>query len=105
MHYKGPLRPGEFVLHSCDNPPCCNPDHLSAGTHTENMRQKSQRGRSADMRGHRNSNVKLDHVLLWFATAMLADGMSQKEVAAILDVHPVTVSKAVRGKKGWLLCG
>lgn len=32
----GPLKKGQNVLHSCDNPRCCNPDHLRIGTHTEN---------------------------------------------------------------------
>jgi hypothetical protein len=36
---------GMEVLHSCDNPPCVNPAHLSLGTRTENMRQASARGR------------------------------------------------------------
>ncbi len=36
---------GENVLHSCDNPPCCNPAHLSLGTLQENSRQARDRGR------------------------------------------------------------
>jgi hypothetical protein len=34
---KGAIREGMYVLHSCDNPPCCNPSHLRQGTHQENM--------------------------------------------------------------------
>ena len=30
------ILPGEVIMHSCDNPPCCNPAHLSAGTHADN---------------------------------------------------------------------
>ena len=28
---------GLYVLHSCDNPPCCNPKHLSVGTQMDNV--------------------------------------------------------------------
>ena len=37
---------GLFALHSCDNPVCCNPNHLRAGTHKENMADMKLRGRS-----------------------------------------------------------
>lgn len=34
---KGPIPDGMVVMHTCDTPPCCNPDHLKLGTHLENM--------------------------------------------------------------------
>lgn len=33
----GELDPATFLLHSCDNPPCCNPRHLTPGTNTDNV--------------------------------------------------------------------
>lgn len=48
FYYDTGIDPGDqFVLHSCDNPPCVNPAHLSLGDQRENMRQASERGRVA----------------------------------------------------------
>lgn len=35
------------VLHSCDNPPCCNFDHLYQGTNAENSADMTQKNRQA----------------------------------------------------------
>ena len=42
---KGDIAPAMRLLHSCDNPPCCNPAHLTEGTHLENMLDKIAKGR------------------------------------------------------------
>ena len=41
---------GMFILHSCDNPRCCNPGHLRPGTHNDNMADMVSRGRSTRKR-------------------------------------------------------
>lgn len=59
------LEQGEVVMHTCDNPPCFNPLHLVAGTHTENMRDMDDKGRRVNAesavthcpKGHPYDNV------------------------------------------------
>lgn len=34
-----------LVRHTCDNPPCCNPKHLVAGSQLENMADMKAKGR------------------------------------------------------------
>lgn len=55
----GPIPDGLFILHSCDNPPCCNPAHLSSGTQEENLRQMAARGRGGQSKGERSGRAKL----------------------------------------------
>ena len=42
---KGPIPEGMMVLHSCDNPPCCNPAHLRIGTAADNWADVIARNR------------------------------------------------------------
>lgn len=41
----GSIDPSLDVMHSCDNPPCCNPAHLKQGTAADNMRDRDLKGR------------------------------------------------------------
>jgi hypothetical protein len=58
-YFKGPIPDGLHVLHSCDNPPCVNPDHLSVGTHQQNMREAKERKRFNNPGGEVHPSAKL----------------------------------------------
>jgi hypothetical protein len=49
----------EHALHRCDNTRCCNPNHLYAGDHSQNMRDTAERHRRRPMRGAQNPRAKL----------------------------------------------
>lgn len=46
-HYNGPIPKGVWVLHSCDVPGCCNPDHLFLGNAGDNVRDMVEKDRQA----------------------------------------------------------
>ena len=41
----GPIPKGQNVLHTCDMPPCVNPEHLFLGTQSDNNQDAMKKGR------------------------------------------------------------
>lgn len=97
-HFVGPIPEGMHVLHSCHNPPCCNPAHLSVGTHAENMQQKIDAGRSN--RGERHGHAKLTEAAVLDIRKRYRryeQGLI-KALAAEYNVSPKTVQDAATGR-------
>jgi hypothetical protein len=50
---------GQLILHTCDNPSCCNPNHLFIGSDADNNRDKESKGRGKHPNGSANGLSKL----------------------------------------------
>ena len=95
---KGSLKEGSLVLHKCDNPPCWNPEHLYAGSHTQNMIDKRVRGRSFKPTGLKNASAKLTEAAIMEIRASF--GVSQSILARKFGVDQTTISD-IKLRKTW----
>jgi hypothetical protein len=102
----GPLPPDLFACHKCDNPPCCNPNHLFAGTASDNVRDAVQKGRwvrPPTKRGTESNMAKLtpDAVKHIFTSDTPARDLAQQ-----FGVTTTAVYWIKKGKNwGWLTKG
>ena len=78
--------PVGFVLHSCDNPSCVNPDHLREGSHADNMRDMTSRNRQAMPKGESHPAAILNDDMVRDIRARRARGESRSSVAAALGI-------------------
>ena len=88
-----PLKPGHCACHHCDNPPCCNPEHLFEGTLADNNRDMSRKGRAA--RGESAGNTKLTEAMVLEIRSRAQAGEYQRTLAAEFGVSRENVSLIV----------
>ena len=100
---------GMVVMHSCDNPSCVNPEHLSIGTHYDNEADKVAKGRQARGEslskaqgnqkrcGEKNPRSKLteDDVM-----AIMKDTDSQRIIAKKYNVTQATIN-LIKTRRTW----
>lgn len=83
--YRGEIPTGLSVLHSCDMPPCVNPDHLFLGTQEDNMVDMTRKGRNVAHPGSRHGNSKLTEADV---LAMRNSGATHNELARMYGINP-----------------
>lgn len=78
------------IMHSCDNPACINPSHLSAATHKDNIKDCLKKGR--------HTSQRLNGCLVYLSSRMMAIQDSKKVyVGSDCKIHRIGFRKTNNG--------
>lgn len=109
----GDIPKGMFVCHHCDNPKCCNPEHLFIGTSKDNMIDAARKGRTSRgdnhymrmfpekvMRHEKNGSHKLTEEQVSEIREMYDSGdVRLRPIAKKYDISHVQVSNIVNRRQ------
>lgn len=98
----GELQKDICVLHKCDNPKCCNPNHLWPGTRADNNRDMISKGRArhdANPRGSEHKNSKLTEAQVIELRRRINNGEKQKVVAKDFNMSRAQTCVIANGKR------
>jgi|ERR1035437_429335 hypothetical protein len=89
-----------FVLHTCDNVLCVNPNHLFLGTSQDNVTDKIQKGRGVSAKkGFHGGETILTEIEAKEIKHMLSLNIYlQNDIAKYYRVSPSTISRIKKGK-------
>jgi hypothetical protein len=91
---RGEILADQHILHSCDNKLCVNLNHLFLGTHTDNMRDASRKGRLSVPRPTRQ---KLTDEQVDLMVALVQSGALRAHVAASYGVSKTYMTRLMNG--------
>jgi hypothetical protein len=85
---------GRIVMHSCDNPSCCNPYHLKYGTSADNVADKISKNRHA--KGERQGHSKLTEAQVYEIRCRANEGY--QKLCKEFQLAPSTVYRIWHGQ-------
>lgn len=88
-------------MHQCDNPKCVNPDHLEAGTQSQNIKDAFARGRKVNgpsgLKGEAHGASKLTEKIVF---EVRASTLPVKTLANLYGVSKTSIER-IRNRKTW----
>jgi hypothetical protein len=99
MHNNKEIPSGMVIMHSCDNPLCVNPNHLSVGTHMENTHDMLKKGRHTYIAhvGEKNGKSVLNAKIV---KEIRASSMNHAELGRFYGVSTSCI-RGVRTGRTW----
>lgn len=95
--WKGSVPDGMVVRHICNNPICCNPEHLQIGTQMDNVLDCMMADRHC--KGTRNGNAKLsERQVLEIAFKYYANIANMSQLGSDYGISRVAVRYIINGK-------
>jgi len=87
------------VCHHCDNPSCCNPEHLFLGTNIDNVQDRDKKGRGASGEKKRTSTWSFCQKDVIFIRKLIKNKtLKQIEVAKMFNVSPSVINNLIKGR-------
>lgn len=97
--FNGPIEDGLVCCHKCDNPGCCNPNHLFKGTQKDNVHDMISKKRDVRVKGESHWKAKLtDSQIEEIRKRYSEGGVYQYELAKEFGVSQTHIGKIVMGE-------
>lgn len=93
----GPIPPGLFVCHRCDNRPCVNIEHLFLGTSADNNADMHSKRRGVCPVGDRHGQAKLTERDVGDVLVAIKRGEPQRSIARRFMVARPTIGDIAQG--------
>ena len=94
----GPIPDGKHILHSCHNPPCCNPKHLKIGTDLDNFKDRIDCGTAVPPPIHIGSANPSARLTESEVIEIRASGLSVTDLATKYGVRRGTINFILKGQ-------
>lgn len=90
-----------IICHKCDNPSCVNPDHLFAGTHTDNIIDSIKKGRRFNSDGSYHTAKLTTSEVLRIRELYAGGTFTKAELGRKFHVNKGNIGLIINGK-AWI---